>query len=133
MNKKTPLELADEHVEKLWGDGGTEFERMTCEQDFLAGYEAAKREEKEQWDAAHERMVAEYETNSSKNSDSSEGPDLQEQVEALHQYMTVAQRKIMALQANVEFLFYHNKEKMGESEAIRRMQQTMQGFGRKDE
>jgi hypothetical protein len=47
--------------------------------------------------------------------------------------MTVAQRKIMVLQANVEFLLYHNKEKIGEGETIRRMQQTIQGFGRKDE
>ena len=37
---KTAEELADEHVEKLWEDAGAEFERMTCEQDFLAGYTA---------------------------------------------------------------------------------------------
>lgn len=39
---KTPEELADEHVEKLWQDTGTKFERICCQQDFLAGYKAAK-------------------------------------------------------------------------------------------
>ena len=110
---KTPEELAEEYaVTKT----DSVFYRGSLSDAFLAGYQAAM--------------------NSPKNSDSSDdsdGPDLQEQVEALHQYMTVAQRKIMVLQANVEFLLYHNKEKIGEGETIRRMQQTIQGFGRKDE
>ena len=130
---KTPEQMAEEYA-KEHHMGGWEYEASIPA--WLAGYQAAKSEDKAEWDAAHERMVAEYEANSPNNSnssDDSDGPDLQEQVEALQAYMAVAQRKIMALQANVEFLLYHNKEKIGESETIRRMQQTMQGFGRKDE
>jgi predicted RNase H-like nuclease (RuvC/YqgF family) len=130
---KTPEQMAEEYA-KEHHMGGWEYEASIPA--WLAGYQAAKSEDKAKWDAAHERMVAEYEANSPKNSNSSDDsdtPDLQEQVEALQAYMTVAQRKIMVLQANVEFLLYHNKEKIGEGETIRRMQQTIQGFGRKDE
>lgn len=111
---KTPEQMAEEWM--LIATIGFVSTPIPLKSAFLAGYQAAM--------------------NSPENSDSSDDsdtPDLQEQLEALHQYMTVAQRKIMVLQANVEFLLYHNKEKMGESEAIRRMQQTIQGFGRKDE
>jgi hypothetical protein len=127
---KTPEQLAEEYAATKTD---SVFYRGSLSDAFLAGYQAAKSEDKAEWDAAHERMVAEYEANSPNNSNSSDDsdtPDLQEQVEALQQYMTVAQRKIMALQANVEFLLYHNKEKIGECETIRRMRQTMQGFGR---
>ena len=122
---KTPEEMAEEYAKD---NTVAKWEYDISKGSFLAGYRQAKVQDKAEWDAAHERMIAEYE-----ESDSSDTPDLQEQVEALQAYMTVAQRKIMALQANVEFLLYHNKEKIGESETIRRMQQTMQGFGRKDE
>lgn len=140
---KTPEDKAREYLQPIWNDADRRYGGYWAENGpqitydaFLRGYHLAKREEKEQWDAAHERMVAEYQTNSPKNSNSSDDsdtPDLQEQIEALQQYMTVAQRKIMALQANVEFLLYHNKEKIGESETIRRMQQAMQGFGRNND
>ena len=118
MEVKTPEQMAEEYRIWVLENDHREVEKPGGHLSiaFLAGYKAAK--------------------NSPENSDSSDDsdtPDLQEQLEALHQYMTVAQRKIMALQANVEFLLYHNKEKIGESETIRRMQQTMQGFGRKDE
>lgn len=37
---KTPEQMAAEHVKKVWRDSGTEFDRMACEWDFLAGYKA---------------------------------------------------------------------------------------------
>ncbi len=131
MTMKTPEELAIDYCEPLLSDdyakaiGREDWIGTRCVKvgeghemykAFLAGYRAAKDE-----------------GNSSENSDSSDAPDLQEQLEALQQYMSVVQRKIMALQSNVNFLLYLNKEKMGESEAIRRMAQTMQGFGRNGE
>jgi hypothetical protein len=35
---KTPEELADQHVKKLWEHTGTELQRICSKQDFLAGY-----------------------------------------------------------------------------------------------
>jgi len=35
---KTPEELADQHVKKLWEDTGTALQRICSKQDFLAGY-----------------------------------------------------------------------------------------------
>lgn len=110
---KTPEEMAKEYAATKTD---SIFYRGSLSDAFLAGYQAAMNS-----------------SNNSNSSDDSDTPDLQEQVEALQAYMTVAQRKIMALQANVEFLLYHNKEKIGEGETIRRMQQTMQGFGRTNE
>lgn len=49
---KTPEELAEEHVENLWQNTGTEFERICCHQDFLAGYKAAS----PQWISVKDRL-----------------------------------------------------------------------------
>lgn len=62
---KTPEELAEERVEKLWEDSGTEFERICCHQDFLAGYQAAK----EHAHAALEEAEAEIDRLQTKLSD----------------------------------------------------------------
>ncbi len=49
---KTPEDLAEGHVEKIWQDTGTEFERICCHQDFLAGYQAAA----PQWISVKDRL-----------------------------------------------------------------------------
>ena len=151
MSNKSVIQLADEWIvgflDRQQGQNFTVSE--VCRVAFQAGYRTRVLERWDYNDAVAvvdktatdrisklSKIFPKAPSNSSKNSNSSDDsdtPDLQEQIEALQQYMTVAQRKIMALQANVEFLLYHNKEKIGESETIRRMQQTMQGFGRKDE
>ena len=134
---KTPEEMAEQYARENWGSG---WEHDASIDAFLAGYKAAKLESMR----PKTDVIGDALNNSAArhavallgdkpSNDDSDTPDLQEQVEALQQYMNVAQRKIMALQANVEFLLYHNKEKIGESETIRRMQQAMQGFGRNNE
>jgi len=134
MRNKSVLQLADEWVvgflDRQQGQSFTVGE--ICRVAFQAGYRTRVNEKFEDLAEAYQQGKW-METNSLENSNSSDTPDLQEQIEALQQYMTVAQRKIMALQANVEFLLYHNKEKIGESETIRRMQQAMQGFGRNND
>ena len=141
---KTPEQMAEEEADRIerqailcvsllaMNDG----EYFAAKKAYKAGYQAAKSEDKAEWDAAHERMVAEYEansSNSSNSSDDSDTPDLQEQIEALQQYMTVAQRKIMALQGNVDFLIYLSRDKMGDEQALRRMDAVMKGFGRNND
>lgn len=162
MSNKSVLQLADEWIVGFLDrqQGQTFTVGEVCRIAFQAGYRTRVLEKFEETAEAYQRgkwvedavavvdntaterisklskIFPKAPSNSPKNSDSSDdsdAPDLQEQIEALQQYMAVAQRKIMALQANVEFLLYHNKDKMGESEAIRRMQQTMQGFGRNNE
>lgn len=130
---KTPEEMAEEYCE----------DHDECEHArnaFLAGYKAAKLESmRPKTDVIGDALNSSAARHAvallgdKPSNDDCDTPDLQEQVEALQQYMTVVQRKIMALQANVEFLLYHNKEKIGESETSRRMQQAMQGFGRNND
>ena len=59
-----------------------------------------------QWLVAYEAWLDGYQTamDSLEKPDSSDGPDLQGQVESLQQYMDVAQRKIMGLEGQVESL-----------------------------
>lgn len=134
---KTPEEMAEQYARENWGSG---WEHDASIDAFLAGYKAAKLESmRPKTDVIGDALNSSAARHAvallgdKPSNDDCDTPDLQEQIEALQQYMAVAQRKIMALQANVEFLLYHNKDKMGESEAIRRMQQTMQGFGRNNE
>lgn len=134
---KTPEQMAKEYGDYFMpGEDNKAYTPLIKEIAFLAGYKAAKlegmRPKTDVIGDALNSSAARHAVALLKDGDS-DTPDLQEQIEALQQYMTVAQRKIMSLQANVEFLLYHNKEKIGESETIRRMQQTMQGFGRTDE
>ena len=134
MSNKSILQLADEWIVGFLDrqQGQTFTVGEVCRVAFQAGYRTRVLEKFEETADAYQQGGW-IEANSSNNSNSSDSPDLQEQIEALQQYMAVAQRKIMALQANVEFLIYHNKDKMGESETIRRMQQVMKGFGRNHE
>lgn len=117
---KTPEQMAKEYGDYFMpGEDNKAYTPLIKEIAFLAGYKAAKDE-----------------MNSPKNSDSSDNsdtPDLQEQIEALQQYMTVAQRKIMALQSNVNLLLYLSRDKMRDEQALRRMDAVMKGFGRNNE
>lgn len=150
MSDKTVLQLADEWIVGFLDrqQGQTFTIGEVCRIAFQAGYVSREQKEWNSKDAVGDALSVDaiqcaqrllgpkpshYAIFAPENSDDADGPDLQEQLEALQQYMTVAQQKIMALQSNVEFLLYHNKEKIGESETIRRMQQTMKGFGRQHE
>ena len=145
---KTPEEMAEEYRKDRLIQANQDYQDGFMH-GYCAGYKAATLESmRPKTDAVGDALSAEaiqcaqrllgpkpshYTIFAPSNSEGADTPDLQEQVEALQQYMNVVQRKIMALQANVEFLLYHNKDKMGEAEAIRRMRQTMQGFGRNHE
>lgn len=138
MKREQLEQMAKEYSEYL--DEASHDYRQGAYEGFLAGYKAAKLDSmRPKTDVIGDALNSSAARHAvallgdKPSNDDSDTPDLQEQIEALQQYMTVAQRKIMSLQANVEFLLYHNKEKIGESETIRRMQQTMQGFGRTDE
>lgn len=111
---KTPEELAEEYRDRLLQNG----ERMNVFETFLAGYEAAQ------------AQVAETDNVTEPLAD--EEIDLQQEVEALNAYMSAAQRKIMALQFNVEFLLWLMKDSIGTNECKKRMDQVMDGFGRNE-
>lgn len=131
MRNKSVLQLADEWIvgflDRQQGQSFTVGE--ICRVAFQAGYRTRVNEKFEDTAEAYQQGKW-METNSLENSDSSDTPDLQEQIEALQQYMTVAQRKIMALQANVDLLIYLSRDKMGDEQALRRMDAVMKGFGR---
>lgn len=55
---------------------------------------------------------------------------LEERIEALEQYMNVAQNKIMALQSNLDFMLYLHRDEVGHAETRRRMDQVGRDFGR---
>jgi hypothetical protein len=42
MVNKTPEELAEEYLRKMWGHDGDATEEMHCVSDFLGGYQAAQ-------------------------------------------------------------------------------------------
>jgi len=67
---------------------------------------------------------------SSEKEEDNDDISLQERLEALEQYMSVAQMKIMALQSNLDFMLYLHKEEIGDTEAKRRMNQVSSNFGR---
>ena len=46
---KTPEELAEEYLRKMWGHDGDPTEEMHCVSDFLAGYQAGYNEAKKYW------------------------------------------------------------------------------------
>lgn len=52
-------------------------------------------------------------------------PDLQEQVEALNEYMSVAQGKIMALQNHVRFLISAIKNYSGNDEYLNKLKNSL--------
>ena len=48
---KTPEEMAEEYLRKMWGNDGDATEEMKCVSDFLAGYNTAQ-----QWIAVKDRL-----------------------------------------------------------------------------
>lgn len=56
--------------------------------------------------------------------------DVQQELEAIHQYITVCQRKILSLQHAVQTLLYVCRDELGENEARRLMGDVMREFGR---
>ena len=105
MRNKSVLQLADEWIvgflDRQQGQSFTVGE--ICRIAFQAGYRTRANEKFEDTAEAYQQGKW-METNSLENSDSSDAPDLQEQVEALQQYMTVSQRKIIGLEGQVESL-----------------------------
>ena len=55
---------------------------------------------------------------------------LEERLEALEQYMTVAQNKIMRLQNSVQSLVFNVRGQLGDEKAAGLMADVMNGFGR---
>ena len=134
---KTPEEMAEEYA-KEHHIGGWEYEASIPA--WLAGYKAAKLESmRPKTDVIGDALNSSAARHAvallgdKPSNDDCDSPDLQEQVEALQQYMAVAQRKIMALQANVDFLIYLSRDKMGDEQALRRMDAVMKGFGRNND
>lgn len=134
---KTPEEMAEQYARENWGSG---WEHDASIDAFLAGYKAAELESmRPKTDVIGDALNSSAARHAvallgdKPSNDDCDGPDLQEQVEALQQYMAVAQRKIMALQANVDFLLYLSRDKMGDEQALRRMNAVMKGFGRTNE
>lgn len=107
---KTPEQMAEEWVKYQWPEG--------CQASFLAGYKAAKLDSmRPTTDVVGDALSAEAIQCAQRllgpkpshyaiftPPEDSDTPDLQEQIEALQEYMTVAQRKIMALEEQVESL-----------------------------
>lgn len=142
---KTPEQMAQEYAVKQHQGG---WEVAASKDGFLAGYKAAKLESmRPVTDTVGDALSADaiqcarrllgpkpthYAIFTPSNTPDPEEPDTQEQLEALQQYMTVAQQKIMALQHNVDFLLWLMKDRMGDEECKRRMAQVMQKFGRRE-
>jgi hypothetical protein len=55
---------------------------------------------------------------------------LEERIEALEQYMNVAQMKIMTLQSYMHMVLFDLKDQVGDDETRKRMDAVMREFGR---